>query len=737
MSQQQFSSLLDGILIFIAGSGALPGDIPQKHLSLYTTRELKQLIKAKQLDNLGLKKPHKMLAKISTEKINGETVTQKIDIDTITKLFFPDQILDSMQGETIKKIASEIVRTFEFILLQSRIETEFLPKFERLKQLATIRLNYYFEGGREQLDQRRRILMETPLDDLSRLEKEWTKQLIDWKTYIYELRQRYPVLTCFTVNSMRYLINQVKIYMEYDDEAMKQYLLLKLSSKFSFIDISISTAEVGEKMAEHCKKMPTNIEQLGELLQAMFGDKLYNIHKMHIGKGIVLLSKKPHLFYCQDQAFLLHRIIKLFLSRGQRPTANRILFCDDKTTIEQIECMFMRSALKDYAEAALFCVIQPELLQLTVQDHFLDVLPKYVHKSKSVFVTITCTRDNKIYQKMSAFRFLLDTFIDKDSYAFFEQILCRNDQEFQDENNTKPLCKLILSQNECVGKSYWIKKMAATDGYYLVHVPINTKVADLEFIVQQMYSNSVMPPNKIAFHINVSSDASYDVNIILFKLLVLRYLTEHSSGESFAALPNHGFFVELPSKLSSLNVTTIKQVMQHFHFITKSHGIIQYEIQDSLKIYRVPLWTETNVIKNQLEITNKEMFVYKCLDALDKGLLKNIPPDWDKNIIEPNWEYKKHGDIDENRMMELIDKYCKPGRTSLVFLKSFLQYMYQQLVLLYTSIFAKNQFTEVYMENNVEKAPPYYRLIAQSLTQSGEHIACHMYQIEEFKSNEV
>ena len=55
--------------------------------------------------------------------------------------------------------------------------------------------------------------------------------------------------------------------------------------------------------------------------------------------------------------------IRLFLSRGQRPTANRILFCNEPTTIEHIESFYMRPSLKGYLteHAPLFCVIEPGL----------------------------------------------------------------------------------------------------------------------------------------------------------------------------------------------------------------------------------------------------------------------------------------------------------------------------------------------------------------------------------------
>ena len=90
-------------------------------------------------------------------------------------------------------------------------------------------------------------------------------------------------------------------------------------------------------------------KELGQLLQTMFGERLYRYDhiQMDIGKTIVLLSKKPHLYHVSDQKTILHKTIKLFLSRGQRPTASRILFCDQTTTIEQIECFYMHLLIQN------------------------------------------------------------------------------------------------------------------------------------------------------------------------------------------------------------------------------------------------------------------------------------------------------------------------------------------------------------------------------------------------------
>eukprot|EP01084_Bolivina_argentea_P287280 492930_1 len=737
ISQNRFSSLLDAISIFI--TDAIPTDISPKKLHEYSDSDLIKLLKEKQLTSLGLIKPSQMYAKIRKEAISGRMLLENLNIESITKLLFPSTLQDSMELDTVKKIASEIVRTADFMLLKDRIENEYIPKFNKCKQIAATRLKYYFEGAREHLDERqqRRISINQSLEQLGDLSGDWMVYLVDWKEKVEKLRQRYEIMTYFTVNDMRYILHTLTEYtVENNDENKKHKLLIKLSAKLTYIDHTITLNEVQAKIEEHCEQPPRDIEELGRILQIMFGDRIYrNDHiKMSIGNKIPILGGKTHLFYIEPKylSTILHKTIKLFLSKRQRPTANRILHCDKTTTIEQVECILKRCALKGYAKdfSPLFCIVQPELLQPSVQDHLLKSIQIYINKSKSIFTIITADKDSRIYQTLQAFEcWKLPVFGEKEKTEFFEEILCKSDDEFKNEVNTKPLCKLFMSKNSCVGKSYLIQKMAKQSGFELIHVPINTKEADLDFIVAQMYSYSTMPPNKIAFHINVSSDASYDVNIILFKLLVLRHLTRHASGESFAVLPNHAFFVELPSKLSSLKQTNIQKTLKHFHFITdKSAGIIHHEIRDSLQNIRFSLWRDRDIIVNELDITPKEKFVYKYLDALDQGILKN-------ELDKARWDYKSHPDISKERSLELIGKYCKPARSSLVFLKSFTQYMYQQLILLYTSLLV--QYSEEYYFNKKTKVPQYHAIMAASATKSAEQIACCMYEIPDIKLNNV
>eukprot|EP01084_Bolivina_argentea_P023659 44159_1 len=336
LTQNEFLSLLDSISIFISGSDMIPPDLPQKQLSSYSTQQIIQLIKKKDLIYSEINTPHKIFEKIENESVDGQKLTRNVNVDAIRYLLFPN-ILQKEQPSVVKKTATEMVKMIRLILLQSQIQTEYIPKFDQIQDIAICRLKYYFEGGRDSIIEAneecklndRRIPIETSLENLKLMATKWRAKLKKWQTNMMHLREKHAVLTCFSVTDMLYLLEKIKKYVECDEtkETEKQYLIMILSAKISFIDPTISMEEV-EQMTNHCNKIPNNINELGALLNDIFGARLYNNISMSIGKPMVLLSKRPNLFYCKKESLILQRVIKLFLSQGLRPVANRILFCD-------------------------------------------------------------------------------------------------------------------------------------------------------------------------------------------------------------------------------------------------------------------------------------------------------------------------------------------------------------------------------------------------------------------------
>ena len=99
-----------------------------------------------------------------------------------------------------------------------------------------------------------------------------------------------------------------------------------------------------------------------------------------------------------------------------------------------------------------------------------------------------------------------------------------------------------------------------------------------------------------------------------------------------------------------------------------------------------------------------------------------------------NWDHVKHNVVPDDRRKELILKYCERRLDSLVFLKSFLRYMYRQLLQLYNAYILVDNNLAVNIDEAAKKARyiQYHSVIARSTAESAQYIACHMYKIEDF-----
>ncbi|ETO18907.1 hypothetical protein RFI_18337, partial [Reticulomyxa filosa] len=158
------------------------------------------------------------------------------------------------------------------------------------------------------------------------------------------------------------------------------------------------------------------------------------------------------------------------------------------------------------------------------------------------------------------------------------------------------------------------------------------------------------------FHINISPQAGPDVNTVMFQLLVLRHLTA-SNGTSFHLRKNHAVFVELPTELcDSHERKRLSDVLKSFHFfgdrITEL-AISFTEIADPMR--KVTPRFESKVKYNHLKLNEKEMFVLKYLDALEKGKLKNTGRAGD------DWRHDKCESVDVKRMEDLLNLYARGG----------------------------------------------------------------------------
>ncbi|ETN98044.1 hypothetical protein RFI_39479 [Reticulomyxa filosa] len=356
----------------------------------------------------------------------------------------------------------------------------------------------------------------------------------------------------------------------------------------------------------------------------------------------------------------------------------------------------------------------------------------YMHNQTSLLAIITTDGQCLVAQALSAFREIESPILQQEeSKSFYSDVLCGDLKAFREKKNKAPFVTVFFSQNECVGKSHVITEMVKSlqlkEGHF-VHIPINTPVLDTDFVVDR-FASAPVTDDLMVFHINISTQAGKDVNTMMFQLLVLRYLTK-SNGESFSVRKNHAFLVELPTQLSTTHKKTrLEDVFKWFYFFgdrIKELAIPSTEVFDELRDVR-PKFAQ--FLKNELQLSPKEHFVLQYLDALDKGQLKNTQNPKD------DWTYTTHPQIDRARMLQLINKYAPRAEHSLVQLKSFLQFMYRQLVQVYNFLTSKTKTSPSQSQSTAHC--PFARNDRQLAGAIREHIACDMYQrLDEDKADE-
>ena len=729
MEQTQFEMFMARLLMFIKGH--IVKQAPTKPISEMYENDAVALFRSHQeafiQSGMGsFCEFEQILSANPLNRINGAKLmaayeAMETDPNAMGHLLFGDQqIYDS---EKQYRIANQIFKVIDAHVLRDKVQSDIIPKFDLCKKIAKHRLLYYSEGGRDALDKNRRIGLDQTMEEFEQIERDWKDNVLFWRQNIEELRSVYKVLAFFTVNDMRWIISKIPQCIIHGSSTEKAKHFGELHSSLCFIDSSLGLEECKRNViALWQRRQPRTLQELGDGLQKRFGWRLRECITATRAAYQYLAFGKPHLFYCQQNA-TLRTVMRLFLSQKQHPAASRVLFCSSTTTLEELECLLMRSNPSD--DLLLDVLVQPEQLQSEIQDCFLRIVRQYVHKNRSLFAIVTSDTKNKIYHELVDYlNYTLPSLSDKEFWNNFNTILCSRAQT--------PLYSVYISQKECVGKSHVIRQFAKDNGYQLIHIPINTKPVDTDFIVDRLTSGLRNRSEKTAFHIDVSSAAGRDVNKLMFQLLVLRYL-RGSNGASFTVNGKHAFLVELPTHLSTIaRRTNIDDVRERFHFLVGPHipEKLKFEVQDTLQQCQ-PIVLRDRVILNQLQVTAKEMFVFKYIDAYEQKKLLitgNSSDDWNRC---------QHADVPPARQKMYIEKYCPQCSKSTVLLKSFLHYMYRQLIQLYSAdVLVKNELA-VPMPGSGRKMiffatnrwVQYHTAIMESLLISAPHFACRFYEI--------
>ncbi|ETO02078.1 hypothetical protein RFI_35357 [Reticulomyxa filosa] len=730
MSQEEFEQLTDRLLMFITGdAGGTDNEVltSQKGISVMTREDIEELLKRrqKQMTAMGPDVFKIVLDRIRTQAIDGQKLiaSLKKSARALGELLLGQDFDIAINRE---QLVTELMKIIDFEILKERVKNDLIPKFDKCKSIAKKRLEYFGLGGRQELEMERIIEFSRGIDKFEAIDNQWNLCLKKWISDVSNLRQRYPLLSFYTVNDMRFLCERLRSYVQ----SNKQGSIGAIASKISLIYPDITIAQIQANVASKSNWNWEDKNILEELAKTL--ETFESVAKSS-GKSIkdektvkYLLPGQPRLYICQDSQVLSY-VVKLYLSQGQIPIASRMLFCDHSTSLEQLECFLIRSVSHSTATIALHCLVLPELLTRPVQQGLIRILPNYMTKSHSLLAVITTDSQCLMAQTLSAYRDTNPPILDQtESKEFYAKVLCTDFDAFRQKKNDAPFVTVYFSQNPCVGKSYVIAQRAKSlnlkDGYF-VHVPINTSVVDTDFIVDRL-SSAPVTDDLTVFHINISSQAGKDVNTMMFQLLVLRYITK-VNGESFSVRKNHAFLVELPTQLSSTHVKTrLSDVFNWFYFFgdrIKDLAIPFSEVIDDLRTAPNTNPPE-HAVRNQLALSEKEHFVLKYLDALNKGLLNN-------SQLTKDWDHTQHSLVDIQRIKQLLVQYSPKAWNSLVQFKSFLQFMYRQLLQVYNFLYIKNEY--VPMIDKDRHIIPLHEMIVFSLVQSAQDIACSSHLIYE------
>ena len=582
-----------------------------------------------------------------------------------------------------KDIANDVLRAVQLNLLRQQMNLV-IPKFEMMKKSLRIMTEYETMGGRaDLLNKEIKIDVYDPsINKCKILLETWEKELKEWTTMMNDLRSRYKFLCYFTVSEMRFICNEwCKYYDKCISKQEKDKCVWRLNGKFCIVNPLLGFEEIREFLEKY-KLFGKNNESGGNGDERLLFEELGQHFESFFGDGVIMATERKQqenqeqqdfvkrgeasVFHCSNEDKILDYIIKLYSTQGYLPQPSNVLFCTPNTRSEEVLCFLRRSCNNNNT---LHCLVAPEKLGSRVCDDLLAVLANYIYENDALFCVIIHDNTSKIYGYLSMYDARVSLILeDLLKEEFYQECIVTDDtrnasatgfghghrnkqflsflKSSVSTSTSLPFVRVYVSDDASVGKTYEIRKLAKETNVRLIHIPCNTFNCDEEFIINRLcsvYENCNVNDNdnnndneKVIFHFNISSYCSKDINVLLFKLLVLKHLSCYDEngkkGKSFCVTSNHAFFIELPCQLShEFKHTKLRTVLNHFYFIKDDSCVSHVKITNDL---------------NRFKPNGKHIFVLKYLDALSKGLLEIKG----KKFIDQDWDWKKHdiGDIANN-----------------------------------------------------------------------------------------
>ena len=474
--------------------------------------------------------------------------------------------------------------------------------------------------------------------DLQKAEKSLGNTLINWKAHLEKLFLKYKYYSMTHLYALRFW-------------EIEEYFLEKMIDKDSNAENLLKFMGKSIALVHQKYPLPANsdafdrISSLGEYLERYVPNipqtfktqiKIPNLDSSNIqlGKGNVFLFETDNI---------VKGIISLFCRQNIIPKANKMLFCSQTTTWQQIMNFMYRVALNDNSK--FFLIIKPNELPQKFQVNLFNLF-KQLYDMNAGYLPF-----GLLLSKQSGTESLISQSFKGQNYT---QIF-KDYNSFNGEELTQILkgvdnkrCTVVTSAISGLGKTHWIQTQALKERKELIFFPIYGNIS-LKSIGKRLLS--IKMKENLAFCFQISTVDNQEVLIeLFFQILILLTLDTPLGIIIFPT--DCRFYIELsnstPDRLSDFKL----RLMNSFH----THHITDIEINlledsESLQIVSTYMMAYQNGTLNdcpQLLLINKEIEQYTTyIPTIESNL------DISKVLILENFIMQREQDIEETSFIQL------------------------------------------------------------------------------------
>ncbi|ETN98437.1 hypothetical protein RFI_39064, partial [Reticulomyxa filosa] len=504
-----------------------------------------------------------------------------INLDTEAFLLHVDDT--TMDHEKLERSVDRVLLGYSKEKLKDA--QKLVKQLEICKEISLCRIEFWQKGGKKEHEVTK-LQTKEKMQVFRNKKLEWQQRLQEWNTTRMSLREKYPSFNYFCFCELRLLIKKLDDILVSDQSLWELHasrhivpLLQRLDYRYSKgLDCLRKWHRIVKLLRE--VRSPNDYgseeEELGKMLNIIWEcsknnqfTNMFTLCPLDAGKPYLIIEQNTNAF-C---------VFELFQSVGMVPRAEHILICKSTTLEEEIECLLFRAIIAakraSNKKAPLYCLMWPENLseetakKVVKLFHLLLLSETALQNLDTIpylLVVISANPDHVLCHTLLPFRLHRPISLsEQTAQSIFSQMYCNDWTSFvaQKHTNKNPFVQLYTSERVGMGKSYKIRNESQKTSQH-VCIAFNSSDIEWKFLVQNFWryhpsqSDLAIVPNRkisdhdiIAFHLDLSSSISTEINNFLFELLFLQHVnTGQNILECFHVNHNMAFFIEIPSKLS-------------------------------------------------------------------------------------------------------------------------------------------------------------------------------------------